>query len=216
MLPALLGATGCFDVHSVDQGPWVIDDFEDGDLTPADRNFGPWDCYTYSPPNQDCHRALGRGAQGVFSLKIDFTVVDPADGKPEYPGAGVQTVSTTPEDFSRFSKVVFRSKSVPAVPALPSSTRFGVQLYCSTARLEDGTKPGNLHVEQPFAVTAEWQLFSLPMAQFSPSPYDTAHILGGPGACVQRVDAIQFDVQPSLSDGQSAMGQLSVDEINFQ
>lgn len=216
LLPAVLAATGCFDAHSVDQGPWVIDDFEDGDLNPADRNFGLWGCYTYSPPGQYCLAALGPGDQGAFSLALDFTIADPADGKLEYGGAGVQTLATTPENFSRFNEMVFSSKIVSGAPASPSSPQLSVRLGCSTAQLEDGTQPGDLYVVQTFVPTSEWQPFSLPITQFSAPPYDTAHILGGPAACTRRVDIIQFDAQLQLPDGQSAMGRLNVDEINFQ
>ena len=135
MLPTMLGATGCFDAHGVDPGPWVIDDFEDGDLTPADRNFGPWNCYTW-PQQKQYPPVLDSGDQSTSSLAFDFAIVSPAAGTTSDAGAGVQTVAVRPGDFSRFSEMIFRSKIVPGVSPLPSTANFTAHLGCSAVALE--------------------------------------------------------------------------------
>jgi hypothetical protein len=218
LLPALLATVGCFDVQRVSQGPWVIDDFEDGDFQPADRNLGPWTCYTFNPPNQDCSRSLESGDQSAYSLSLDFTIADPADGSPQYGSAVLQTgIPATPKSFLHFNEMVFSAKLVSGVSALPSTIAVYVQLGCSAAQLDDGTNPGNPYVLAAFPLpTANWQTFTLPMASFSSPFFDPTHILGGPAACLQRVDSVTFAVDPNLDDGQTTMGQLNVDEIYFQ
>ena len=44
LLAVVFGAAGCFDVHSVDPGPYVIDDFENGTVQPLDSLFAGWFC----------------------------------------------------------------------------------------------------------------------------------------------------------------------------
>lgn len=214
MLPAVLGATGCFDAHSVDSGPWVIDDFEDGDLTPFDRNFGSWSCYTWPKPSQYLP-VLDAGDQSTFSLALDFTIVNPASGTNDSAGAGVQTLkAAVPEDLSRFNKMVFSAKIVADVPA--SMTDVSVLLGCSTVPLDDGTTPGNVVVLLPFVVTTDWgEPVQLPMANFESPSSASVHPVD-PSACKRRVDSIHFEVAPQLLEGQSTMGRLDIDEINFQ
>jgi hypothetical protein len=214
---AILGTGGCFGVHNVSQGPWVIDDFEDGDLRPADRNLGAWTCYTYEPSNQDCRVGLGPGDQSDYSLVVDFTIVDPPDGASQQGGAEVQTETpATAESLLRFGEMVFGAKLVSGTPALPSITAVYVQLGCSTAQLENGETPGNAYVLQEFTITADWQPFSLPVSNFASPYFDSNHLQGGPAACLERVDSVMFSVDPQLGDGQMAMGRLSVDDIYFQ
>ncbi len=213
MLPAVFGVAGCFDAHGVDPGPWVIDDFEDGDLNPADRNFGMWSCYTSNPANQSCLPGLDSGDQSsTFSLALDFTIVNP--GNDPYGGVGVHTNAATAEDVFRFSQLDFSAR-VSGVPALPTSTQFFAELDCSTVKLADGTS-GNAFVSQSFVATSGWQTFPLPMAKFQSPTTLTMQIVGGPAACLRHVDAIYFGLQPLLPDGRSTMGRLNIDAIDFQ
>ena len=217
MLPALLGTSGCFDVHGADPGPWVIDDFEDGDLKPADANLGPWTCYTFNPSGGACSVGLDPGNESLYSLFLQFTIVDPPDGLGQQGGAVLQTVlSATPENLARFGEIVFSAKLVSGNPPLLSTTQLRVQLFCSTVAADDGTGPGDLYVIQPVTFTGAWQTFSLAVASFGSPPFLTEHPLGGPTACLQHVDSVQFTVAPLLSDGQSATGRLDVDDVYFQ
>jgi hypothetical protein len=217
MLLAVLGATGCFDAQRVDPGPWVIDDFEDGDLNPFDRNFGAWGCYAW-PQASLYPPVLDSGDESIFSLGLDFTIVNPADGSAISVGAGVQTgTAARPEDFTRFSEMVFSAKLVPGVPSLPSSmTRFTVHLGCSTVPREDGTTPGNLYVPEQFDVTTDWQLVQLSIPDFTSAYYLATHVQGGPPACLRHVDSIHFEVEPVLPTGQSVVGRLDIDGISLR
>ncbi len=216
MLPAMLGATGCFDAHGVDPGPWVIDEFEDGDLNPWDRNFGPWACWVMPQPNS-CASVLEAGDQSAFSLGVAFTIASPANGSANAVLAGVETgTAATPEDFSRFSEMVFSSKLVPGPSPLPNLTSFTVHLGCSTVPSDDGSVPRNVYVVQKFDVTTDWQPVQLPIASFGSPPYLPTHPQGGPAACLRRIDSINFQIEPHLPAGQSATSQLDVDGISLR
>jgi hypothetical protein len=216
LLPTVLGAVGCFDVHNVG-GPWVIDDFENGDLKPADPNFGPWGCSSFNESTTtNCSYGLDPGDASAHALFLDFTVDDPPDGVVQEGGALLQTGAGKPEDFSRFNQMVLSAKLVSGNPPLPSTTEVYVELGCTSAQAEDGTRPGNLYVVQSVAYTDDWQTFTLSMANFGSPAFDPTHLLGGPTACLERVDDIYFAVEPLVPDGQSAMGRLDVDDIYFQ
>lgn len=216
VLPLMLAATGCFDAHSVDPGPWVIDDFEDGDLSPSDRNFGAWSCWALPQPNS-CSAVLDSGDQSASSLALDFTIASPPNGSANAVLAGVQTgTAATPEDFSRFSEMVFSSKVVPGDPPLPNMTSFTVHLGCSTVPSDDGSVPRNLYVYQKFDVATDWQPVELPIAMFATPPYLPTHPQGGPAACLRRVDSVNFVIEPQLLVGQSATSQLDVDGISLR
>jgi hypothetical protein len=214
ILPALLGTVGCFDVHSVDQGPWVIDDFEDGDMKPADSNFGIWNCQTFNPANQIYSCGLDLGDQSAHSLFLDSTIVEPADGMEEG-GALVQTVAARPEDFSRFYEMTFSLKVASGNP-LPPGAQVNVALGCSTVQLEDGTVPGYINLQQSIAFSNDWKPFPLAMANFGFPTFEDVKVVGGSAACLERVDDIAFVLSPELPDGQSATSRLNVDDIYFQ
>jgi hypothetical protein len=217
ILPALLTTAGCFDVHDASPNPWVIDDFEDGDLKPADSNFGPWTCYTFNPANQDCSVGLDPGDESTYALFLQFTIVDPPDLVAQNGAALLQTsATTTPEDLSRFGEMVFSAKLASDDSTFPEGTELNVQLGCSTVRADDGTAPGNLYVVRNVSFTSDWNPYSVDMASFGSPPFFTTHVLGGPTTCLQHVDSVQFEVYPSLSDGQSATGRLDVDDVYFQ
>jgi len=215
--PVALGTSGCFDVHNVDQGPWVIDDFEDGDLKPADPNFGPWTCSSFNETtNQNCSVGPDAGDQSTNSLLLDFTVDDPPDGTQEQGGAELYTGAARPESFSGYGEMVLSAKLVSDGPPLPSNATLQVQLGCSSVQADDGTFPGTLYVVQGLAYTGDWQTFTLPTANFGSPPWIATHIVGGPTACLERVDSISFAVAPDLPDGQSVTARLNVDDISLQ
>jgi hypothetical protein len=212
----MLGTMGCFDVHSVG-GPWVIDDFEDGDFKPADPNFGLWGCSSFQQSTTtNCSYGLDPGDDSVYSLFLDFTVPETPDGVAQQAGAQLQTGAATPEDLSRFNEMVLSAKIVSGSPPLPSSTDVSVLLSCSSAQADDGSSPGNLYVFRDLPYTSGWQTFTIPMADFTSPSYVSTHVLGGPMACLERVDGISFTVDPQVTVSQSAMGRLNVDDIYFQ
>jgi hypothetical protein len=211
-----LGTMGCFDVHSVGS-PWVIDDFEDGDFKPADPNFGLWRCSSFDESTTDnCNYGLDRGDDSAYSLFLDFTVADSPDGVPQQGGAQLQTGAVAPEDLSRFNEMVLSAKLVSGSPMLPPSTDVRVQLGCSSVQADNGSSPGNLYVSWNLPYTKDWLPFTISMADFTSPSFISTHPLGGPTACLERVDGISFAVDPQVSESQSAMGRLNVDDIYFQ
>jgi hypothetical protein len=212
LLPAVLGTGGCFDVHSVG-GPWVIDDFDDGDYRPADSNFGPWSCSSFQQSTTDnCSYGLDPGDGSAYSVFLDFTV-DSSDDVDQQAGAQLQTGAAAPEDLSRFDEMVLSTKDSPA---LSSNAEMLVQLGCSSAHADDGSSPGNLFVYQALPYTSDWQTFTLPMADFTSPSWISTHVLGGPTACLERVDGIVVSVSPQVPAGESAMARFNVDDVYFQ
>ncbi|HVY41244.1 MAG TPA: hypothetical protein VHM31_25075 [Polyangia bacterium] len=216
LLATALGTMGCFDVHTAG-GPWVVDDFEDGDLSPADRNFGPWACFSFSQSTADnCGIGIDPGDDSSFSLFLDFTLDGAFVTVSQQGGALFQTTtSAAPENLARFHQMVLSAKLTSTV-ALPSNAGVFVQLGCSSAQAADGTRPGNLYVQQPLAFTSAWQTFTLAMRDFTTLGAYPTHVLGGPAACLERIDSIGVAVSPQVPDGQSATERLDVDDIYFQ
>jgi hypothetical protein len=213
----LCSAAGCFDVQRVSQGPWVIDDFEDGDLKPTDRNFGPWGCASFNESTTtNCSYGRDPGDDSAYSLFLDFTVEDSPDGVAQQGGAQLQTEAAKPEDLSRFNQMVLSVKLVSGSPPLPSSAQVFVQLNCSSAQADNGSSPGDLYLLQYLPYTSDWQTFPLAMANFTSPSFTPMHVLGGPMACLERVDGISFSVAPQVAESQSATGRLNVDHIYFQ
>jgi hypothetical protein len=60
---------------------------------------------------------------------------------------------------------------------------------------------------------SSWQVKTLAMASFTTPFYLPTHVMGGPTACLQRIDSIVFLVQPMLPDGQSTGFTLHIDDI---
>jgi hypothetical protein len=210
------GTSGCFSVHDVDQGPWVIDDFEDGGLNPADPNFGRWTCSSFNEAsNQNCSYGLDPGDQSAHSLFLSFTVDDQPDGTQEQGGAELYTGAVRLESFSGYSEMVLSAK-LASDPPLPSSATLQAQLGCSTVEADDGTFPGSLFVVQGLTYTSDWHTFTLPIADFGSPPWIATKAVGGPTACLERIDSISFAVAPDLSDGQSVTARLNVDDIYLQ
>jgi hypothetical protein len=214
---ALPGAAGCFDVRSVDPGPLVIDDFDDGDLQPADPAFPPWTCFTFNPMRSDGYScALDAGYHSDHSLVLEATIDDPPDGIQQYGGGGLATFGDAPQDLSHFRELVFAVELESGDPPLPSSTQLQIQLGCSTALADDNTMHNDLAVIQLADYDSTWQTKTLAMANFGTPFYLPTHIAGGPTACLRRIDSIQFVVQPQLPDGQSTSFTLHVDDIYFR
>jgi hypothetical protein len=216
ILPALLETAGCFGVHQVDQGPWVVDDFEDGDLQPADHRFGPWSCATFNPTNQSANRGLDPGDQSAYSLFLDATIVDPPDGTGQEGGAFLATYTDGPADFSHFDEMVFSLKVTSEDPPLPSTTAVYAQLFCNGVQSEDGTMPSYVYLQQNIAFGSDWKTFTLSMSNFGFPAYEGVKVVGGSAACLEQVSGLNFSLSPLLPDGQSATGRMNVDDIFFQ
>jgi hypothetical protein len=220
LLVGALGSAGCFDVHTVDPGYHLIDTFDEG-YYPADPIFTPWMCYSYNPSanqNYSCAYNGDTPDGSSYSLQLKFTVVDPLDGAEQYGGAGLATDASPglQEDFSGFSALVFDVELASGLPPLPSDAGLDVHLGCSTARLTDGSQPGDLTVLQSVSYSGSWQQAVAPIADFSFRTNDTRQIDGGVAACLRLVDEIGFDVTENLPDGQTGKGILNIDDVYFK
>ena len=216
-LLVVLGATGCFDVRTIDPGPYIVDDFDDGDFQPADPNFQTWQCYGFNlvtSANINCDHDTGD--QSAFSLFLDATIVDPSDGTQQHGGASLATDASAPEDFTHFSQFRFSAKLESGSPPIPSNALLYVELGCDGARAEDGSLPGNLYVVQGVDYKSYWQPFTLAMDSFNSPPWLATHIMGGPAGCLQRISNIRFTVDAQLPDGQTGKFVLHVDTISLQ
>jgi hypothetical protein len=217
LLLVALGAAGCFDVHAVDPGPFVIDDFDDGDFAPADPNFQPWICYGFNPDRGQGYSCDHEpGYQSDFALFLEFAVDDPPDETQQHSGVSLATFANAPQDFSQFSEIVFSARLESGNPPLPSDALLYIELGCSTAHTEDGSQPGDLYIVQGADYKSYWQTLRLTLTSFGSPPWQATHIQGGPAACLQRVDSFRFTIDAQLPDGQSGKGILHVDNITLR
>jgi hypothetical protein len=220
LLVGALGPAGCFDVHTVDPGYHLIDNFDDG-YFPADPTFIPWMCFSYNPAtnrNFNCAHDTDTPDGSAYSTRLMFTVVDPPDDKDEYGGAGLITYASPGlhEDFSGFSTLVFDVELGSSTPPLPSNAALDVHLGCSTAHLTDGSEPGDLAVLQTVGYTDSWRQVVSSVADFSFRTDDSRRIDGGVAGCLRLVDSIAFEVTENLPDGQSGKGILNIDNVYFK
>jgi hypothetical protein len=212
-----LAASGCFDVRMVDPGPLVIDDFDDGDLAPALTSFDSWDCYSFNAQGAsiDCDHVQGTD-NSPFALYLDFRVNDPPDGKQQHGGAALASWGRAPVDINPYQDLVFSAMLASGTPALPSDARLYVELGCSTAAGEDGSRPGDFYVLASADYKNYWQPFRIDVTSLAQPPWVVNKIEGGPARCRQLIDSIRFTVDAHLADGQSGQAVLTIDSIYLQ
>lgn len=219
VLAAVAGA-GCFDVRTVYPGPYVIDDFDDGDLFPADPDFNmPWSC---SPLNAadltkrpQC--ALDLGYKSESSLRMFAEVDDAADLQMNYPGASMAALATGGAlDFSGYKEIVFSAKVESGVPPLPDGSQLTVEFGCMTTPTDNGIQTDQLRVSQSAAYKASWQTVALEMRNFGSPTFDSTHFVGGPAACLARVDSVRFSIIAKLADGASTQFTVNLDSVFLQ
>jgi hypothetical protein len=216
-LVSAAAGSGCFDVHMAGAGTLVVDDFDHDDFQPTDPAFDRWVCFAFNPAKSDgysCGHDAGYASR--YSLFLDATVDDPADGQQQNGGAGFGTYGTTPQDLSQFRELVVDVALASGNPPLPSGAQLQIQLDCGTALANDGATHGDLTVVQDASYTSNWQKDTLDLANFSSPSWLRYQPAGGVTACLQRVDGIQFIVAAQVPDGQSARFRLNVDDILFR
>ena len=212
-----VAASACFDVRTRDPGPLVIDDFDDGDMAPALAAFNSWDCYSFNAqgPTVDCAVTPGTD-NSPFALYLDFSVDDPLDGKQQHGGAGLAIYGWPPVDINAHQDFVFSAMLASGTPALPSDARLYVELSCSTAMAEDGSRPGDFYVSSSADYKNYWQTFRIDVTSLGQPPWVVSKIEGGPARCRQLIDGIRFTVDAHLADGQSGQAVLTIDGIYLQ
>jgi len=162
-----VSGTACFDVHPVDAGPAVLDDFEDGDFTPSLRPFGDWYCGLWNPTASiDCTH--GQGFQSSAGLAAAFTLVDPPDGEQQRGTVELETDSETPIDLTGAAAITLNLRLPNAPVTSPGGAVMRFQLRCSTAIGEDGSPLRDFVVAQTVPYTGEWASVSLALSNFGP------------------------------------------------
>ena len=212
-----LAAAGCFDVRTVDPGPLVIDDFDDGDAAPALTGFNAWDCYSFDTPGSRFDCAVTPGTDNSpFALTLDFRADDPPDGIQQHGGAGLAIYGWPPVDINSYDDFVFSAMLASGTPALSSDARLYVELACTTAVAEDGSRPGHFYVSASADYKDYWQPFRIDVTSFGQPPWVVGKIEGGPARCRELIDGIRFTVDAHLPDGQSGQAVLTIDGIYLQ
>ncbi len=218
LLLAAPTAAGCFDVHTTDPGPYVLDNFDDGDFLPADPIFNPWVCYAFNPSSNkmySCDHA-GGAHDSAYALYVDFTVTDQANNVQEDGGAGLGTWATKPLDLSHFAELDFDVSVASGNPALSSEAQVHVELGCSTAPDEEGKVPGNFSVARGVDYEMDWQSKQLTLNNFAPPAWVKTPIAGGLAGCLSRVDSILFSINAEIPDGQIGRGILRIDNVTLR
>jgi hypothetical protein len=220
LLCATLGAAGCFDVHTVDAGPLVIDDFDDGDYYPADPDFDSWTCYSFNPDSNKMYRCDNEPRSDTdgdgYALFVDFTITDPQNGSQDHGGASLATFANTPVDFTSFTEITFSNLLESGNPPLPSNAQFYVELGCSTAPDVNGAVPGDFYVSRGVDYNNYWKARSATLANFGPPAWINVEIKGGTLGCLKRVDSVRFTVDSQLPDGQVGHGVLHIDKVSLR
>lgn len=224
-LLAALVATGCFEVHSVETGPLIIDDFENGSVSPPDPTFQSWGCQKFSPPTMggyQCEIDDTTAYQGNHSLYVDATIEDLLDGVQRQGGAFLETIANTTKDFGRFSRLVFAAKlDSDSLPPLSTPT-LEVQIGCNLAELTAGPRPDSIYVSSRTETPGgDWQVLTVEFGDLT-MPMDPMPVVmsarlkeRSPG-CLKVVDAIRFDVAAGLPDGQSGRFILHIDDVELE
>jgi hypothetical protein len=220
-LPALLGVAlgvaGCFDVHAVDAGPLVVDDFDDGDFLPADREFDAWSCFSFNPDSNRTYRCdHDTGYNSAFSLFLEFTITDAQNGSQDHGGASLATFASKPVDFTKFSEIAFSNVLDSGSPQLPSNALLYVEFGCSSARDVHGDVPGDFYVAKGIDYNSFWKTRTATLSNFGPPAWINAEIEGGTAGCLARIDSVRFTVDAQLPDGQVGRGTLRIDGISLQ
>lgn len=225
--------SGCFAVEKIDPGPpdaagascgsLLIDDFEDGNPFPSMSLLARWGCYTFNPTvdpdaGQKVSCDLGPGFGSSFSLFTAFELQDPLDGRQDFTGVGVYTLSKKPFDVRPYRDLVFSARVDSGAAGLPINLTFEASFYCRTASGSvgpfDTSDPPT--IRRSTVIGDSWQTLDLDLVGFAQPEYQTNHIVGGTPACLARVDGIGFQISTNLHDGKAASGRLYIDDIALE
>jgi hypothetical protein len=111
---------------------------------------------------------------------------------------------------------MFDVRLTNAPVASPGGAGMRFQLRCSTVIGENGAALGEYIVIQTVPYTAEWSSISLAISNFGPAIWAPGAPRGGTPACLRAVDGFQLAFDPSLPDGQTLEGVLSLDNVRLQ
>lgn len=221
--------TACFDVEQRDpvqdgtilSWPSVkqIDDFEDGNVFPDLPALEAWTPVSWFDDTM-ASAAEAEGFGGGLGRSLSFVLrgVD----------TGAALVSWVENqrfllDFSQFDQLSFRAKLEPAEQgSFDAAERLPVRvrLTCVSAAeqpFRDGDPQGEaVGVEIEVSPGEQWQSFELELSKLQQPTWQDwpgAHI--DHDDCLRQIDAVSFEVAPTLRDGQSVAGTLTLDDIRL-
>jgi hypothetical protein len=190
----------------------VIATFEDGDARPEDPRFEPFRFWSYSPSRPDLPPGafvesplVSPGASSNFAVGLNWTVIDLPDGKPNYPGVGLDTIPTGSIDLSGYSRIVF-------------TQRYEHEGSCQAVRnltVVLGCDEHNTSFRSEVSMASAWMTTTIPFASFAEPSYlpPTGTTLD---QCLKVVSIIIFQAQVDLADGDCASGRLSIDNLSIR
>ena len=244
LLLSALALPACFDLQKVDPGAFVIDDFEDADLTPrANAQFGPWTCRPFTSAEQGTGPDAGMdggqdaGADGGQLVGADGgqspdanagqvvnCLVEPGGFKSSFALAAHFELSDPRDNVRQLGGIELFTKATADPVNLTGFRQFAFSII-----LDSGTPPlpagSQVIVElgcskmklDPYADQSVTGL-GLDRDWFPPAlQLDSFRQLNSSSnhACLQQVDSIRFQVLPGLDDGASTGGTLQIDDVRL-
>lgn len=226
LIAASMTLYGCFAVEKVDPGSpdaasacesLLLDDFTDGDLVPSDHRFGSWQCDVSNSSGPGVSCGIAQDSDGGRSLSADFSLHDPLDQVQELPAVVVNTIVLDPPlDLSPYRWLLVTTRVESKTPPLPQSAAvsFSASFGCATVTREKPPAAGDdAEIDQSISVTSDWQPQRLELSNFGQPYWQSNTIKGGAPSCLRAVDHLIFAVGLALLDGESAAGNLFLDDI---
>jgi hypothetical protein len=215
---AAVGLTACFDVRQVEPGrcgSLLIDDFEAADELPRFTQLTRWRCATAHPETQPFACDFEARSGGGRSLSLTFDVGSPSAAVPQPGGVGAKALVTDQAlDLTPYRDLSL-SAMLEAQQGLSDDASINVELGCLAARIQSPDNFGYANVSQqlPIKLGVGWMSFSFSMAGFLQPDDQPSPLVGGPVACLSRVDSLAIMVLAHFSDGQAASGVLHLDNV---
>jgi hypothetical protein len=216
---------GCFDVHAVDPGSWLIDDFEGPDGYPSDGHpdateFERWECRPLNSghsADDNCEITQDSQRQShVFHLR---STIDASASDKDFKRAEVATFAGPAVDLTGYERFSFAAKLVGAGGGLPEGTNLKAQLACTGVLTPDAGPSSNPCIVVKVGYKEDdWETHTPTLAGFAP-PED----LGDSEKvnrqdCLASVDAIKITVDfgPQAPSNAKAEFDLYVDDISLE
>jgi hypothetical protein len=194
----------------------MIATFEHGSAQPDDPRFKPFEYYAYNESDQSVLTSplAVPGHNSNAALGLNWIVFDTPNGHPDYPGVGVRTTVNGSVDLSAYSRIVFGLKYDPT-PAGKVFPDVGACFPVPYLTVSIGCSEHNTSFRKKVPMSAEWTTATASFADFQEPSYlpTTGTTIED---CLKVVDAIDFQGQVDLVDGQCASGGLLLDDISVR
>jgi hypothetical protein len=226
---------GCFEVHEVAVDPDVpaldIDDFEDGDNQPSSSRFADWRCETFPGPSRASCVPVAPGFASAMAEAVRFEIEDPVNARIDYANLALEApVRLGTLDLGSYESLSFGAKLEPGAEsgfvatlsadaeaagsdaAAPDASSLIIQVACNAVG-DPGALPYGFWIQGQVALGPEWSSFDVALTELI-RPSWVADFSWRD--CIANVDSLLFVVGPTLSDGETFAGTLSIDELSFR